>query len=424
MRKILIVGAGQSGLQLGLSLLAEDYQVTIMSARTPDEIRGGWPTSTQAMFDPALETERAYGLNLWDEQTPPINGLRVALSAPPGTLALEVIAPLDRPAQSTDQRIKMAAWLELAEERGATVIYNSVTTQDLDGLTSLNRYDLTIVAAGKGELVAAFDRNPERSPYTTPQRGLAVAYVHGLQPDPAWPVPHVGFHAVPGLGELFIIPTLTLSGPADALFWEAVPSGELDRWPDGPTRMAPDEHLRLTLDLARQHVPWVYERCGAVELTDAKATLHGRYTPTVREPVAHLPAGGVALGMADVVISNDPLTGQGSNTAAKCADHYRRAILAHGDQPFDQEWMRTTFETFWTRHGHAVTAWTNAMLQPLPAHVQQLLGAAAGNPTIARRFANGFADPNDFGTWFTDPDKATAYLASFTHDAGAPALRR
>ena len=41
MRKILIVGAGQAGLQLALSLQAEGYDVTVMSARTPDEIRNG-----------------------------------------------------------------------------------------------------------------------------------------------------------------------------------------------------------------------------------------------------------------------------------------------------------------------------------------------------------------------------------------------
>ena len=35
MRKILIVGAGQAGLQLALSLQAEGYDVTVMSARTP-----------------------------------------------------------------------------------------------------------------------------------------------------------------------------------------------------------------------------------------------------------------------------------------------------------------------------------------------------------------------------------------------------
>ena len=54
MRRILVVGAGQSGLQLALCLLAEGYDVTVMSARTPDQLRGGFPMSTQGMFGPAL----------------------------------------------------------------------------------------------------------------------------------------------------------------------------------------------------------------------------------------------------------------------------------------------------------------------------------------------------------------------------------
>ncbi|MGK5741461.1 styrene monooxygenase/indole monooxygenase family protein [Micromonospora sp. URMC 103] len=69
-----------------------------------------------------------------------------------------------------------------------------MTTADLDGLTKLRHYDLTIVAAGKGDLVGVFDRDPQRSVYTAPQRGLAVAYVHGMTPDPLWPVPHVSFN--------------------------------------------------------------------------------------------------------------------------------------------------------------------------------------------------------------------------------------
>ncbi len=410
MRKILVVGAGQAGLQLALSLRAEGYDVTLMSARTPEEIRTGWPTSTQAMFDLALGTERAYGLNHWESAAPPIHGLRPQLSVEKGQLALAFNAPLDRPAQSTDQRIKMARWLQDAEERGVEVIYNAVTTQDLDAITQLGRYDLTVVAAGKGDLVAMFDRDPERSPYSEPQRGLAVAYVHGLEPDPEWPEPHVGFHALPGLGELFVIPGLTHTGPCDILFWEAVPGGPLDRWAGNTGRMAPEQHLAITLELIREHLPWVAARAGNVRLTDAKATLHGRYTPTVRKPVAHLPGGGKVLGLADVVIANDPITGQGSNTAAKAAHHYLQAILARGDQPFDERWMSDTFEAFWTAHGMAVTGWTNAMLQPLPPHVQQLLGAATANEQIARRFAYGFVDPNDLLNWFVDPEKAAAYL--------------
>ncbi|MBW6439173.1 FAD-binding oxidoreductase [Actinoplanes hulinensis] len=411
MRKILIVGAGQAGLQLALGLRAEGYEVTLMSARTPDEIRTGWPTSTQAMFDLSLNTERAYGLNHWEDQAPPIHGLRPQLSVEKGRLALAFNAPLERPAQSTDQRIKMAHWLEDAEERGIEVIYNAVTTQDLDAITQLGRYDLTVVAAGKGDLVAMFDRDPARSPYTEPQRGLAVAYVHGLAPDPEWPEPHVGFHALPGLGELFVIPALTHTGPCDILFWEAIPGGPLDRWAGHTGRMVPEEHLEITLELIREHLPWVAARAANVRLTDDKATLHGRYTPTVRHPVGHLPGGGRVLGLADVVIANDPITGQGSNTAAKAANHYLRAVLARGDQPFDEQWMTDTFEAFWTAHGQAVTGWTNAMLQPLPPHVQQLLGAASQNEEIARRFAAGFNDPNDLLNWFVDPEKATAYLA-------------
>jgi 2-polyprenyl-6-methoxyphenol hydroxylase-like FAD-dependent oxidoreductase len=410
MRRILIVGAGQSGLQLGLSLLAEGYQVTIMSARTPDEIRTGWVMSTQAMFHQALEAERAYRLNLWEDETPGIEGLHVSLSAPPGERALNIVCRLDDYAQSVDQRIKMATWLELFEERGGIIHYQGVTTADLDGLTKMGRYDLTIVAAGKGELVSVFDRDPARSMYSTPQRGLAVAYVHGLEPDPLFPN-SVGFNAVPGLGELFVIPALTLSGPCDILFWETVPDGPLDLFKE---RLDPPTHLDLTLDLAREYTPWVHERAHNVRLTDAHATLSGRYTPTVRRPVAELPSGGLAFGMADVVVANDPITGQGSNTAAKCAASYTEAILKHGDQPFDRAWMEQTFERFWDRAGHAVTDWTNAMLQPLPEHVQGILGTAAGNATVANRFANGVSDPNDFQEWFMAPDRAAAYLASVT----------
>jgi hypothetical protein len=71
--------------------------------------------------------------------------------------------------------------------------------------------------------------------------------------------------------------------------------------------------------------------------------------------VAQLPSGGIVFGMADVVVANDPITGQGSNTAAKCADAYRAAILARGDEPFDRAWMERTFEDFWAGTGGAVT---------------------------------------------------------------------
>jgi 2-polyprenyl-6-methoxyphenol hydroxylase-like FAD-dependent oxidoreductase len=73
-RKILIVGAGQAGLQLALSLQAASCEVTVMPARTPDEIRAGWPTSTQVMMYRALDRERDVKLNFWDETARPSAG--------------------------------------------------------------------------------------------------------------------------------------------------------------------------------------------------------------------------------------------------------------------------------------------------------------------------------------------------------------
>jgi 2-polyprenyl-6-methoxyphenol hydroxylase-like FAD-dependent oxidoreductase len=408
MRKILIVGAGQAGLQLGLSLQSHHYDITIMSARTPEEIRSGRVMSTQCMFGPALQHERDYDLNLWEQQTPDIEGLGVSIAGPGHERVLDWLGELDDYAQSVDQRVKMSGWLELFENRGGKVVYHGVTTYDVDALTHF--YDLVIIAAGKGELVQLFDRDPSRSPYTKTQRILAVVYVHGMAPRPEHPtVNAVRFNAIPGVGELFIMPCLTISGPCDILFFEGIPGGPLDCWGDRPP---PAEHLARTLDLMLRFVPWEYERCHHVELTDAHATLTGGYPPVVRRPVGELPSGRV-LGIADVVVANDPITGQGSNSASKCAASYLASILERGDEPFDAAWMQQTFERYWAEAQHTTT-WTNAMLEPPPEHVMNLLGAAATYPQIAHRFVNGFADPSDYQHWFLDPDKAAEYLASVT----------
>lgn len=57
MSQITIIGAGQSGLQLGLGLLQNGYDVTIISDRTPEEIYNGRIASSQCMFDTPLSYE-------------------------------------------------------------------------------------------------------------------------------------------------------------------------------------------------------------------------------------------------------------------------------------------------------------------------------------------------------------------------------
>ncbi|MGY3338774.1 2-polyprenyl-6-methoxyphenol hydroxylase-like FAD-dependent oxidoreductase [Streptomyces filamentosus] len=412
MRKILIVGAGQSGLQLALGLQSQGYEVTLMSNRTADEIRSGRVMSTQCMFPTALRHERDLGLNFWESQAPRIEGLGVSVAGPDSARLIDWVGKLDGFAQSVDQRLKMAGWMETFAQRGGQLVIHGAAVGDLDFFA--RRYDLVLVAAGKGELVSMFARDAERSVYAEPQRALAVAYVHGLGPRPEHPdFDAVRCNLVPGVGELFVMPTLTLSGRADILFWEGVPGGPVDAFQGVKD---PSEHLALTLELMEKFLPWEYARATRVELTDAGGTLAGRYAPTVRKPIGRLPGGGLVLGVADVVVANDPITGQGSNSAAKCAAAYLAAIVEHGDKPFDEAWMQSAFDRYW-QTAEPVTKWTNAMLAPPPEHVLNLLGAAGQLQPIADRFANGFDDPADFENFFFDPEKAAAYLASLT--AGA-----
>lgn len=69
-QRIAIVGAGQSGLQMALGLQAKGYQVTLLTNRTPDQVRAGKVMSSQCMFDRALQAERELGLNWWDDSCP------------------------------------------------------------------------------------------------------------------------------------------------------------------------------------------------------------------------------------------------------------------------------------------------------------------------------------------------------------------
>ncbi|WP_171166147.1 styrene monooxygenase/indole monooxygenase family protein [Streptomyces sp. I05A-00742] len=413
MRRIAIVGAGQAGLHLALGLQgappgdAGGYEVLVVTDRTPEQIRAGRVQSTQLMFGPARALERAAGLNLWDGETPWTTGNRIITADPPGTADRMFGAPLDEPAQSVDLRVKTARWLELFEERGGRVEYRPVSADDLPGLAAA--HDLTLLASGRGGLGGVLGRDGRHSPYDRPQRALAVLYLHGVTPLPEVPG-YLRMTTTPGTGELLTLPGRTLSGPCTIVMWQGVPGGPFDCWQDNP---APDAALARTLELMRVHAPWDYERCADAEPTDGGAALTGSLTPVVRHPVADVAPGSYVLGMADAVVLNDPLAGQGSNNAAHCADRYLRAILDRGTLPFDRAWAQETFASWWEHARHTVM-FSNLLVRPLPDHVQRVVGAAPEYPEIAHRYVNGFAHPADYREWLLDADRADAYLAAVT----------
>ncbi len=401
--KVNIVGAGQSGLQLALGLLKNGCEVTLYSDRTAEQIYYGPVMSTQCMFDAALETERALNLNLWDDSAPEIEGIMLRIAAPDGQLGLGWGAHLNQSAQSVDQRIKIPEWMHLFEALGGELVIKAVDVADLEAMDG----DLTIVASGKGAIGQLFARDESRSPYNTPQRVLALSCLRGV--DVTTPFNAVAFNIIPGEGEIFIMNGITSTGPCHFLLVEAIPGGKLDCFGDVTT---PEEHFTRTLELLETFLPWEAARCRNAELTDSNAVLRGRLTPTVKFPVGTLPSGRKVLGMGDVAVLNDPITGQGSNNAAKCAAVYLDRILENRYGSFDADWMQETFDIYW-EYAQWVTGWTNAMLMPPPPHIQAILGAAASIPEVAHRFVNGFNDPRTLFPWLADPAEAEKMLNAY-----------
>ncbi|OPX08773.1 styrene monooxygenase/indole monooxygenase family protein, partial [Gordonia sp. i37] len=367
---------------------------------TPEQIAGGKVSSSQCMFGSSLAREAALGLDFWAKDCPSVEGIGFAVPGPDGTPAFSWSSRLDLPAQSVDQRVKMPKFMDEFERRGGTLVIAAADVAALENYATTS--DLVIVAAGKGEIAKMFARDDARSVHTAPARALALTYVTGMPPRE--PYSSVAFNLIPGVGEYFVFPALTTTGPCEIMVMEGIPGGPMDCWGD---ISSPAEHLERAKWVVDTFTPWESARSAHIELTDANGTLAGRFPPTIRHAVATLPSGAPVLGMADVVVLNDPITGQGSNNASKCASSYLASILEHGDAPFDAAFMSETFERYWD-YAKYVVDWTNALLSPPPEHVLALLGGATGDSRIARRFANGFDDPRDFFNWFMDPALAAS----------------
>lgn len=406
MRKFTIVGGGQSGLMVAIGLLKAGHKVRVVQNRTGAEIAAGKVLSSQCMFSNAVQHERDLGIDFWSDECPPVQGINFIVPNPDGsgTKLIDWTGKLDRNAYAVDQRVKMPRWLDEFVKLGGELAIVDAGIEELESYAAED--DLVVVASGKGEVGKLFARDAEKSPYDKPQRALALTYVTGM--TPRQPHSAVEFNLIPGVGEYFVFPSLTTTGPCEIMVLEGIPGGPMDCWADVKS---PEEHLEKSLWILKTFLPWEYERSKDCQLTDPNGILAGRFAPTVRQPVATLPSGRQVLGLGDAVCLNDPITGQGSNNASKAAAVYLRRILDHGDWPFDRAFMQGTFDAYWD-YAQWVVRWTNMMLQPPPPFILEIMGTACAEPRLAHRMANGFDDPRDFFPWFADPGEAAAYLAS------------
>ena len=401
-RRVAVVGAGPAGTALALGLVRHGFDVTLVSDRTPEEIRTGSVMSSQITFESALEVERALGIAELLPAAPPIATMTYATERLDGSRA-EFSTALPTAARSLDQRVRLPLLMEEIERRGGKLVTRAVSVADLEDLA--RDHDLVVVSTGRAGLGSLFPVDADRTPYTVPQRVAALTYLHGMTPDPAGP--GLRYQSVEGVGECFSCPALSAEGPCDIVVVEGVPGGPLDVWDDART---PQAHLDRLGEVLGEHFPAEAARLTGATLVDDRAVLQGRITPAVRRPVGVLPSGASVLGMADVVVLNDPLTSQGSNNATKSASFYLEAITAHRGA-FDAAWMQRTFDNFWRGWAQWATEWTNSWLQPALPHQRAVVDAAAKHPAVAERIAAGFDDARLFAPWWFDPAEAEAFLA-------------
>ncbi len=399
MRSIAIIGAGQAGLPLAFVLKKSGYNVTLFNNRTAEQIKNGRILSNQGMFNKALQLERKWELNFWDKECPWNKSVTFTLSTPGiAQKGIEWKGKTNQPYQSIDQRIKFSQWMNEFKKIGGNLVIQDVGLNELNTISKW--HELTIIASGKGEVSQLFPRDDKRSMFNNPMRALACMYVKGM--IPVKDNPGVRSNIIPGIGEYFTMPGLTLSGHCEMMLFEGIPDGAFDCWNDIKT---PQEQLEKSIKLLKQYLPWEAEKCENLQLTDNQATLIGRYTPTVRQPIAKMPNDKYVLGMADTVVLNDPIAGQGANNAAKCAEIYINSIIERGNQPFDEAWMLQTFERYWQQYAQAATQWSNMLLLPPPPHVIDLLSTASKQPELADKLANGFDNPGDLFPWITSSEQ-------------------
>jgi hypothetical protein len=399
-RHITIVGAGQAGLQLGIGLLKNGYSVSLFSEKSAEEIQKGRITSSQGIFDTALNCERELAISYWENIYPKNTTVSLSIAQQNQNNPEIFWKGRTKPYQSIDQRMKFPIWINTFKELGGEFIIEKIDFSTLDKISK--QTDLVIVATGKGDIGQHFQTDCEKSTFFKPMRQLALCYANNTTGSTG-----VRANIIPGVGEFFTMPGITFSGACEMMLFEGLFGGPFDCWQH---IQDPQEQLEKSIELLKKYVPWEAIRFKNAKLTDTKATLTGSYTPVVKHPILKLPSGRFALGMGDAIVLNDPIAGQGANNAAKCAHTYLHQIIKRENRSFDQAWMQKTFNEFW-RDAYWSTTWSNMLLSPPPPHILTLFKAARDNQAIADCLANIFDAPKKAFPWILNPEDTMKFIA-------------
>jgi hypothetical protein len=403
MTNIGIIGAGVAGLHLGLYLRQHGVETTLYAERSSEQQFGSRIPALVARVGHTRERERELGVNHWDGGNSEFTRLNVYIG---GEQPMSFQGNVENPFIAVDMRIYLGRLQEDFVARGGRVVVGAVQASDLERLSE--NHDLLVVSAGRGSLSEVFPRIAEHSPFDQPQRWIATGIFRGVKT----PTLNASVSFVPGHGEIFEFPIFSFEPNVTGLGIEAAPGGVFER----VARMRYEDDPRgfemALLDLFREHIPPLYARIDPERfgLTRPLDLLQGGITPSVRRGYIELGNGKYALAVGDAHVLNDPITGQGANTASRVAWMVGEAICngTTYDEGFCQ-WMEQRIFAY----AGPVAKWSNAMLQPPQQHMIEMMVAAAHLQPVADAFVGFFEKPVLAWEVFSSQEATTAFLQQY-----------
>jgi len=325
---------------LSLLLQSRGVPVTLYADRTPDEMRASPRlANTAGHWVPTREREASLGINHWDDVAPPVPRLNVVVG---GGIPLQFSADLGKGPIAVDYRIAMPRLLEDFIERGGTVVFGAVQREAMEGMAE--QHDLLVVSSGRGTMTEVFPKLEERSPYSRPQRVLQISAAARVDLGAG----SINYEAGAGRRGAAAVPVPDRRGAATIVYISAAADGPLPAIMNADLAGHERSHRAGRRIFATSSAANFPVSSSQVDW-DAFATLGPRYdiagalTPTVRRPYAQLDNGRRILALGDVHTVNDPLLGQGSNSASACAFIVADAI---DEDPFgfDEVWAQRVAE--------------------------------------------------------------------------------
>lgn len=406
--KIAIIGAGQAGLQLGLSLLKNHYDVTLYSEHTPESILETSAPGTSVMFDDALGIERKLGIDFWQNTAPQIEKFHLSVCLPNGKRLMSNQQKSHKPFQAIDQRIKFSVWMKKFEENGGKLVFGKVDMADLEQIVS--SHNAVFVATGKGQISQLFETNSTLTVFDKPQRNLLVFVAKNQKSGENFQMNSMNVNIFPVGGEVFVVPYLDKNNEhAVSILFEPQPDGPMDVFKNQKTG---EELLQAAKDAFKKFMPWIADSFQELELISPQSYAVGAIRPLVRKPYGHLPSGKIVFGLGDTVMLNDPAAAQGANTACRMAYHYYQQILENQSGVFDKAWVTKTFDSFWETTGKYAHRVSNEFLHLKDYQINAVVGFCK-NDSMLLDLAEGINIPRQFYEWFDSAKNINNRLASY-----------